>query len=107
VISNLLSTGRKLHWDLDYNFQELLQYHTQKLSTEDILEPKSHKVEDKDTEEAQEAGQPKRFNIQQLTEGFSMDEYELLWLKLRIQTIKISYGVRSHSQRYCLLEVNL
>jgi hypothetical protein len=81
VISNLLGTGRKLHWNLDYNFQELLQYCTQKLSTEDILELKSHKVEDKVTEEAV---QPKRFNIQQLAKGFSIHEYELFSLKLRI-----------------------
>ena len=55
-------------------------------------------MEDKVTEEAQEAEQPKRFHIKQLAECFSMDECELPWLKLRIQTIKISYGVRSHSQ---------
>jgi hypothetical protein len=65
---------------------------------------KSHKVEDKVT---WEAGQPKRFNIKQMAEGFSMDEYELPWMKLRIQTIKISCGVRSHSQCYCLLQVDL
>ena len=98
VPNNLLDTGRKLYLDLDYDFQELLQYHTQKLITEDILELKSLKLEDKVTEEAQEPAQPKRFHIKQLAEGFSMDDYELPWLKLRIQTIKISYGVRSHSQ---------
>lgn len=107
VINNLLGTGRKLHLDRVYDFQELLQYRTQKLVTEDILELKSHKVENKVTEEAQGAGQPKRFNIKQLAEGFSIDEYELPWLKLRIQTIKISYGVWSHSQCYCLLQVDL
>ena len=98
LINNILGTGRKLYLDLDYDLQELLQYRTQKLITEDILELKSLKLEDKVTQEAQEAGQPKRFHIKQLAEGFSMDEYELPWLKLRIQTIKISYGVRSHSQ---------
>jgi hypothetical protein len=92
VISNLLGTGRKLHRDLDYNFQELLQYHIQKLNTEDIPELKSHKVEDMVTEEAQEAGQPKRFNIKQLADGFSMDEYELLWLKLSI-TYLLTYSM--------------
>jgi hypothetical protein len=77
------------------------------LITEDILELKSRKVKDKVTKEAQEAGQPKRFNIKQLAQGFSTDEYELPWLKLRIQTVKISYGVRSHSQCYCLLQFDL
>jgi hypothetical protein len=65
VNNNLLGKGRKLYLDLDYSFQELLQYCTQKLITEDILQLKSHKVEDKVTEEAQEAGQPKRFHIKQ------------------------------------------
>jgi len=88
VINKLLGTGRKLHLDLHYNFQELLQYHTKKLITEDILQLKSHKVEDV-TEEAQEAGQPKRFSIKQKAEGFRMDKYKLSWLKLRIQTIKM------------------
>jgi hypothetical protein len=61
VINNLIGTDRKLHLDLDYDFQELLQYRTQKLITEDILELKSHKVENKVTEKAQEAGQPRGF----------------------------------------------
>jgi len=44
-------------------------------------------------------GNPKGFtSSKQLAEGFSMDEYELPWLKLRIRTLKILYGVRSHSQ---------
>lgn len=93
--------------DLDYDFLELLQYRTQKLITEDLLELKLHTVEGKVTEEAQEAKHPKSFNIKQLTQGFSMDQYELPLLKLRIQTIKISYGVRSHSQCYCLLQIDL
>jgi hypothetical protein len=77
VINNLLGTGRKLHLDLDYDFQELLQYRTHKLITEDILELKSHKVEDKVAEEAEEVRQPERFNIKQLAEGLSINEYEL------------------------------
>jgi hypothetical protein len=59
VINNMVGTGRKIHLDLDYDFQELVQYHTQKLITEDFLQLKSHKVEEKVTEEAQEAEQPK------------------------------------------------
>jgi len=60
LISNLVEMGMKLYVSLEKDdFQELLEYHTQKFSNEDFIVLESQRVGDEITEDWHEADNPR------------------------------------------------
>jgi len=60
LISNLVEMGVKLYVSLEKDdFQEFLEYHTQKFSNEDFIELESQRVGDEITEDWHESDNPR------------------------------------------------